>query len=100
MFIVIDSQQCNRVLVTQSYKHATGRWLPIWRAREPARIVADLLNLPGDWEPIHMDLSPDQIYHLVTPQLTRRDLYVGYVVDPGLGTEQVVPVKEPMPLRA
>lgn len=102
MYIIVDSRhRSNRVLVTQTYRKATGRWLPIWGNREHAQIVADnLLDLPGNWEPVHLDLPPDQIYHSVTPQLVGRDLYIGYVIDPGLETEQIVPVTQQLPLRA
>jgi len=100
MYIIVDAQQHRRVLVTQTYKKEASRWLPIWANREHAQIVADLLELPGDWEPVHMDLPPEQIYHAITPRLTLRELYVGYVIDPGLTTERIVPITEQLPLRA
>lgn len=99
MFIIVD-KHTRRVLAARTYKHFMGRWLPIWESQEHAQITIDLLDWPGTWEILYMDMQPDQIYHAIRPTLVGREQYVGYVVDPGLATEQIVPVREQLPLRA
>jgi hypothetical protein len=83
MIIIIDERHHN-VLSIRSKRH----WLPMWTNMDDARTVMDELALGNDWQPLELTMTPDQIYRTFAPQLRQR--YVGYIIDPGLDTQQKV----------